>query len=431
MASQGITWLRDDPDAAFARARSERKLVLVDLWAAWCHTCLSMQKFVLTDAKLPGASARFVFLALDTDLAKNAAFLRRFPTAGWPTFYVLSPAGPGEPAVPAVRGRWLGAASPGQMARFLADAEHGGGPTEDTKGAPSALLAVAGALAAEGRYADAATKYGEALERAPSDWPRAADVRVARASALKRSNNAGACVDMAFDPSFTELRSPISASDHAATVLDCADMLPPSDARRRRARERAEAQLTALCENGAAELTPDDRGDACGNLILARDALGDKKGARRAAETRLLLLEAAAQGMPDEVALIYDSARADTLVLLGRGEDALALLTARERALPDNYNPPHYIARVAKQLARWDLGLDAAARALALAYGPRKATLYTVRVELLLGAGRRSDAKAVLNEQLAALAALPEGQRRPETERLARERLAALDGAKP
>ena len=103
-----IHWYRDDPAAALARAERERKLVVVDLWAAWCHTCLSMQEFVLTDAKLPDAGARFVFLAIDTELGRNADFLSRFPTSGWPTFYVLSPTGP------VVRGRWLGAASPSQ-----------------------------------------------------------------------------------------------------------------------------------------------------------------------------------------------------------------------------------------------------------------------------------------------------------------------------
>ncbi|HSU39647.1 MAG TPA: thioredoxin family protein, partial [Polyangiaceae bacterium] len=128
-----LEWYRDDPDGALARARREHKLVVVDLWAAWCHTCLSMRQFVLTGSNLPGANARYVFLAIDTELEQNAEFLRRFPTSGWPTFYVLSPDGP------SVCGRWLGAASPGQFARFLADAE---------RARPIALRASAGAEAA-------------------------------------------------------------------------------------------------------------------------------------------------------------------------------------------------------------------------------------------------------------------------------------------
>ncbi len=127
-----LEWYRDDPNGAFARARREHKLVVVDLWAAWCHTCSSMQKFVLTGSKLPGANARYVFLAMDTEREQNAEFLRHFPTSGWPTFYVLSPDGP------SVRGRWLGAASPGQFARFLADAERAQPAAPATPGAPAA-----------------------------------------------------------------------------------------------------------------------------------------------------------------------------------------------------------------------------------------------------------------------------------------------------
>jgi thioredoxin-like negative regulator of GroEL len=414
-ANAGIKWFKDDPEAAFARARSEQKLVVVDLWAAWCHTCLSMKEFVLTDAKLPGVAARFVFLSLDTELEKNADFLRRFPTSGWPTFYVLEPAGP------SVRGRWLGAASPGQFARFLADAEHAGTPSVAT-----ALLASAGELAAERRYAEAARTYREALERAPGDWERAPDVRVALASALLHANDPGACVDLALAVP-EGVRSPISVSDFAASTLDCAERLPPEDARRRKAEERAAAELRPWCEQGGSELTPDDRGDACGNLMAAREALGDSRGARNAAEIRLAVLEDAARGMPDDVALIYDPARLETLLALGRGDEALRLVEAREVALPQNYNPPYYVARVALKLGRWERGLQAADRALALAYGPRRANVYALKADLLLGAGRPLEAVAAVKAQIATLAALPEGQKRPEAERQARERLAKLE----
>jgi hypothetical protein len=146
--------------------------------------------------------------------------------------------------------------------------------------------------------------------------------------------------------------------------------------------------LEPLCTTGHPDLTPDDRGDACGTLIAAREALRDQRGARRAGATRLALLETAAAGVPDEIALMYDFARSDTLVKLGRGQEALDLLRARERALPQNYNPPHHRARVHRALKQWDEGLAAIDRALALAYGPRKAGLYGIKVELLTGAGR-------------------------------------------
>jgi thioredoxin-like negative regulator of GroEL len=420
----GISWYRDEPDAAFARARQEKKLVVVDLWAPWCHTCLSMQAFVLTDAKLPGAGARFVFLSLNTELAKNADFIERFPTQGWPTFYVLAPDGR------SVRARWLGAASPGQFARFLADAERvDSAAAAQTPGESEALglLTVAAELAAERRYAEAAVQYRVALDHAPSDWVRAPDVRVALASALLKANEPGACVDLALSAPAADVRAPVSVSDFAASTLDCADRLPANDSRQRRARERAASELALLCEQGSAELTPDDRADACGSWMAAGEALGDVAGARRAAETRLAVLEDAARGMPDTVALIYDPARSETLVALGRGEEALELLRARAAALPDNYNPPYYAARVALRLKRWELGLEAADRALALAYGPRRANVYGLKADLLLGAGRKREAVEAVKSQVATLSSLPEGQKRPEAERSARERLSALE----
>jgi len=380
-----------------------------------------MQAFVLTDAKLPGAGARFVFLSVDTELAKNADFLRQFPTSGWPTFYVLSPDGPH------VCGRWLGAAAPAQFARFLADTERVRDLETTTSNAdaePLALLRAADELAGQTRYADAAVKYAEVLANAPSGWQRAPDVRVARASALRRSGNFSACVDQVFDPSFAEPRAPISAADEASYTLECAASLQSSDPRQQRARERIEARLSVLCNSGDVELTPDDRADACGNLIDVQNALGDGAGAQESAKKRLAVLEAAARGLPDDVAVLYDPARTDTLVLLDRGDEALALLSARESALPQNYNPPYQLARVAAKLKRWELGLQAIERALPLTSGPRRANLYGIQADLLLGAGRPRDSVAALQTQLAVLTALPDGQKRPDAERAVRERLA-------
>ena len=419
----GLGWIKDDPDTAFARARREHKLVVVDLWALWCHTCLSMQAFVLTDAKLPGAKAHFVFLSVDTELATNAEFVRKFPTSGWPTFYVLSPDGP------RVRGRWLGAASPAQFVRFLADSERANELDAKARAAsaePIALLRTADELAARARYADAAAKYAEALAQAPRDWPRAPDTRVARASALRRAGDFSTCVDQVFDPTFADVRAPVSASDESSYTLGCATSLPASDPRQRRARERIEARLSVLCNDVNLELTPDDRGDACGNLIEVRSALGDGAGALEAAETRYGVLDAAARGVPDDVAVLYDPALSETLLLLGRGEEALSLLSKREAALPQNYNPPYHLARVALKLERWELGLRAIERALELVTGPRRANSYAIKADLLLGAGRAGDAVTALEAELAVLTALPEGQKRPETERTVRERLATL-----
>ena len=177
-------------------------------------------------------------------------------------------------------------------------------------------------------------------------------------------------------------------------------------------------------------LTPDDRSDACAMLRDARAALGDRAGERRAAQQRLTILEQASQGLPDDVALTYDWARAEALIALGRGEQALPFLEARERALPGDYNPPHYLARVYNALGKWELGLAALERALGKAYGPRKASMLGLKADLLLGQGKKDAAAEALREQLALYRALPPGQRQERGERRAEQRLATLTGAR-
>jgi tetratricopeptide (TPR) repeat protein len=120
-------------------------------------------------------------------------------------------------------------------------------------------------------------------------------------------------------------------------------------------------------------------------------------------------------------------ARSDFLVSLGRAEEALSLLTRREQALPDNYNPPHQLARVYRSLKRWDEAAAAIERALGRAYGPRRANLMTLQIELLVAAGRKAEAKAAAAKQVEAYRALPDAQKLPEAEAAARDRLKQLE----
>jgi thiol-disulfide isomerase/thioredoxin len=416
----GITWFHDAPNAALAHARREKKPVIVDLWAGWCHTCLSMQEYVLSDAKLPGVRDRFVFLAVDTENPNNAAFLQKLAVSVWPTFYVLGPED-GE-----IRGRWLGAATPSQFMRFLKDAELALEPAAEGADASLARLRRGDALAAERRFAEAAVEYEHALGTAPVAWTRRPEAVLALAAAHKQARAFSACVAVySSTPSLVE-KAPLSAADLAATALTCATELPPDSNLRQAVRRRARGQLEQLCTNAHAELTPDDRADACGLWFDVSESLEDKASRARAGQTRLAVLEAAAQGVPDEVAAMYDFARSDTLVKLGRGNEAITLLQARAQALPRNYNPPHQLARVFRALKRWDEGLAAIDRALPLAYGPRKLGLLGVKVDLLLGAGRKEAALVVLREQLDGYRALPDGQKRPEAEAKVAERLQEL-----
>jgi tetratricopeptide (TPR) repeat protein len=219
--------------------------------------------------------------------------------------------------------------------------------------------------------------------------------------------------------------SGVSAIDFAATALGCAEKSPDRQ-QQLAVRRAAVARLAPLCENPAPELTPDDHADSCSNLRRVRRALGDTEGARRAAERSLAIIDAACAGVPDDVALIYDFERSDALSFLGRRDEAIALLTRREAAVPTSYNPPHHLARVYRDARRWDEGLSAIDRALAKAYGPRRINLMSIKVDLLLGAGKKAEARSVLEEQIRLYDALPPGQAQPAGAAAARERLKQL-----
>jgi thioredoxin-like negative regulator of GroEL len=430
VVKHGLAWYVDASAAALHDAKQNDKLLLVDLWAPWCHTCLSMREYVLTAAHLADVREQLVFLALDTERAENAAALSRWPVSSWPTLYLVD--GDGN-----IQGRWVGAASPAQLSRFVrdgqraAEAKRTGTLAADD---PLALLIAGDRKTALGQLNEASTLYRQTLRAAPSDWLRRPETWVALAGALRKLDQPGECVDLGLDvlaKSERQLGLTASATDFVYLVLDCARSLAArshdvEDARIKELSHAAERKLRVLCEQGGPALTPDDRSDACGLLCEQRKALGDQAGERRAAEQRLHVLEAAAQGVPDAVALTYDSARSETLLYLERAPEALALLQARERALPDDYNPPYYLARVYRDLGRTDDALAALERAIALSYGPRRAGMLTLKTDLLLAQNDKPGAKQALETQLAAYRALPEGQRQPAREAAVVKRLSEL-----
>ncbi|HNF98095.1 MAG TPA: thiol reductase thioredoxin, partial [Pseudomonadota bacterium] len=47
-----LPFVENDFALARAQALKSGKLLFVDAWALWCHTCLSMRNFVFTDVQL-------------------------------------------------------------------------------------------------------------------------------------------------------------------------------------------------------------------------------------------------------------------------------------------------------------------------------------------------------------------------------------------
>src|SRR5690349_753665 len=73
-----LAWIEDDYAAALACAREKKVPLVLDLWAPWCHTCLSMQTTVFMDPAMAADAPKFVFAGLDTDKPENADAVGKF-----------------------------------------------------------------------------------------------------------------------------------------------------------------------------------------------------------------------------------------------------------------------------------------------------------------------------------------------------------------
>ena len=424
IAAEGpIPWFADAYPVALSIARMKKVPVVVDLWAPWCHTCLSMQSFVFKDPSLAAAADRFIWVAVDTEKASNASVLTKLPVEVWPTFYVL------DPANEAVAARQLGSMSIQQLRSFLDDGERtvtAAHKSELKPGDPLALLVAGDVAAMDKKYAHAARLYGEALAKAPKDWPRRGPALVSRVRALQKLPDPGACVDLALAEMKTTVNA-AAAGDVLAFALDCADALPKTDPRVGKLWAAALPRLTALATDAAAPLSADDRGDIWRMVWDIQEKLGDAAGARAAAEKRLAVLDAAAAKAPDAwAASTYDGARMETYLHLGKPEAAVAFLTQSEAALPTDYNPPARLARAYLEWGRFGEALAAVDRALSKAYGPRKAQIFRLKADILEKQGRLDDAAKVVGEEIALWQSLPAEQRRAPSMEAARKRLESL-----
>jgi thioredoxin:protein disulfide reductase len=83
--------------AGLAAAEREQKPVLIDFWATWCKTCLTMDKTTLKDADVEAALAGYVKVKVQAerpDEPPASTLMRRFGAIGLPTYVILQPDSP-------------------------------------------------------------------------------------------------------------------------------------------------------------------------------------------------------------------------------------------------------------------------------------------------------------------------------------------------
>ena len=90
-AAESVSW-QPWSDAAFAQARAERKYVILDLEAVWCHWCHVMDATTYRDPAVAALIGRnYVAVRVDQDSRPDLA--NRYEDYGWPATVIYAPDG--------------------------------------------------------------------------------------------------------------------------------------------------------------------------------------------------------------------------------------------------------------------------------------------------------------------------------------------------
>ena len=230
-APSPIDWLHDDWASALEEAQAKGVPVVVDLWAPWCHTCVSMKQTVLKDPALSRFADQFVWLGVDTDRPENADVTDALPQWFWPTFYVV------DASTKTPLARHAGAASVDEFVAMLQSAR----ASLDDNPALTALRAGHQKVAA-GDQAGAFAAFTRALETGGPKWPLRFSTRVSRLETLRHDDKPADCVKAALTDLDDQTQALSAAgTDFVVVAQLCADDADEAAAATAAAVLRAEA----------------------------------------------------------------------------------------------------------------------------------------------------------------------------------------------
>ncbi|HEX9163039.1 MAG TPA: thiol reductase thioredoxin [Thermoanaerobaculia bacterium] len=362
-----------------------------------------MRAYVFSDKSLERYAGRFVWLSVNTEDEKNAAFLAKYPIPAVPTLLVLDPRG--EKIV----NRYVGGATVGQLTKLLDDTLRKSGTSAD------AIVATADKLASDGKHAEAAKLYEQALAKAPKGWRRYGRTAESLLFSLSTIPDNERCANEAVDL-LPRLGHTTSWANVAASGLGCASELDAKNPHRGELMVRLEKPTRQALDDPKLDLSGDDRSGLYIALIGARDAVKDTEGAKKLKQDWAAFLEnAAAEAKTPEQRAVYDSHRLSAYIDLGTPEKAIPMLEQSERDFPEDYNPPARLAFAYKATKEYDKALAASDRALAHAYGPRKLLILRQRADIYTAKGDKDSAKKTVTEALAYAKRLPKEQVRQTT----------------
>ena len=381
-------FIEDNVPAAFAAAKSHGKLVFVDAWAPWCHSCLSMKAVVFEDPSLAEFQKDVVFASVNTEHDTNEDFVRAHPSRVWPTLYVF------EPDNGALLGVVMGSLTAGELSEFLRDMLVVRRQPERGKDLTALREAHEQALAE--KWPEAATQFRALLpSSAPSVALRAAN---GLAYVLAQQHEYAECMRVVSAVPAASLRGSTGA-DLLATGLGCAMEHKTS------APELLERVRAFI---GSKDLAADDVSGLLEAQFEYLTAMQGTVEARALALSWAKYLEGeAAKAKSTEGRAVFDSHRVLAYTAMGQPELALPMLAASAKDFPADYNPHARAALVYKTLGRLPEARASIALAQARVYGPRSLRVAELCADIAKAMGDAPAERACVDAGLSKTAKVP------------------------
>jgi thiol:disulfide interchange protein len=91
-SGQGVAFASGTFDEALVRARSEKRLLLVDVYTDWCGWCKKLDREVFGDAKVAAASRGLVAVRINAEKGGEKV-AQRYDVQGYPTVLFVNGSG--------------------------------------------------------------------------------------------------------------------------------------------------------------------------------------------------------------------------------------------------------------------------------------------------------------------------------------------------
>lgn len=86
----GIQFFKGTFQQALAKAKKEKKMIMMDCYTTWCGPCKLLKTQVFTDKTLGEyMSQKYVCIAIDYENGEGPTVAQKYPVDGYPSLYFL------------------------------------------------------------------------------------------------------------------------------------------------------------------------------------------------------------------------------------------------------------------------------------------------------------------------------------------------------